>query len=103
MTTQMQQTDAAPVGQSAAWRPAPGAQHLRTPLVAWLQRHDKAQRKKGVPDEEVLYAVVKQGLGAREYHALRLRRDAVEACVPVSEAAACGQRHERDPGRRELP
>ncbi len=64
---------------------------MRTALVAWLQRYDKAQRKKGVPDEDVLYAVVKQGLGARDYHALLLRRDA-EACVPVSEAAACGQR-----------
>jgi len=92
------QANATPSREFEEWmradaeRRAPGAKHLHAALVAWLQRHDKAQREKGIPAEEALYAVVKSWPRSGMIHALLVRRDAVEACVPVSGAAACGQR-----------
>jgi len=96
------QANATPSREFEEWmradaeRRAPGAKHLHAALVAWLQRHDKAQREKGIPAEEALYAVVKRSGRVVGSHALPLRRDAVEGCVPVSDAAACGQRLTRE-------
>jgi len=85
--------------RARAKRRAPGVGHLHKPLTGWLQRHDEGQRDAGRaieddrPATEALYAGVSCGSLRGLVHALAVYRASLSgACVPVTSAAACGQR-----------